>query len=218
VVGDRTLFVEAIAAALESNGLRVLAVAHGASAALRGATRHVPEVVLVDMDLADGEGRLLCEQIPARVPGTKVVAITSNGRSAAALVPVGVAGSVSKHESLARFISRVRAYLSDDVVAMRASSVGSVPEDRHAALLAGSLTRRELQVLDLLTQGRSGDDIGAALSISPNTVRTHVGNILTKLQVHSRLEAVSFAVRHRLVLDPLFQRRRDAPRQVTSRS
>jgi two-component system nitrate/nitrite response regulator NarL len=51
----------------------------------------------------------------------------------------------------------------------------------------------------MLVEGRRSDEIATKLSISPNTVRTHIQNILTKLQVHSRLEAAAFAVRHGLV-------------------
>jgi two-component system nitrate/nitrite response regulator NarL len=61
------------------------------------------------------------------------------------------------------------------------------------------LTPREREVLALLVEGLSGVVIANRLGISRNTVRTHVQSILTKLQVHSRLEAATFAVRHRLV-------------------
>jgi len=68
--------------------------------------------------------------------------------------------------------------------------------------LIKQLTERERQVLQLLAEGSSGVQIAARLSISPNTVRTHVQSILTKLQVHSRLEAAAFAVRHGLIRTP----------------
>ena len=74
-------------------------------------------------------------------------------------------------------------------------------EDDGAVLLTEQLTPRERQVLALLVQGASGEAISKPLGISPNTVRTHVQSILTKLQVHSRLEAAAFAVRHHLVAD-----------------
>lgn len=65
--------------------------------------------------------------------------------------------------------------------------------------LAGELTNREQEVLSLLAQGSSTDDISKTLSISAATVRNHVQNIFHKLQVHSRLEAVAYAVEHELV-------------------
>jgi two-component system, NarL family, nitrate/nitrite response regulator NarL len=92
-----------------------------------------------------------------------------------------------------------------------ATAVGGArsAEDRHAALLGGQLTEREREVLALLVDGASGADIAERLTISTNTVRTHVQSVLTKLQVHSRLEAATFAVRHGLVAAPAQQRAAD---------
>ncbi len=75
----------------------------------------------------------------------------------------------------------------------------SLPTPPAEPLAATELTDREREVLSLLAQGLSTDDIGQALSISSFTVRNHVQNILNKLQVHSRLEAVSYAFEHGLV-------------------
>jgi two-component system, NarL family, nitrate/nitrite response regulator NarL len=69
----------------------------------------------------------------------------------------------------------------------------------HSGLLAEQLTPREREVLGLLSQGAKGSDIATDLSMSPNTVRTHVQSILSKLQVHSRLEAVAFAVNNGII-------------------
>jgi len=77
-----------------------------------------------------------------------------------------------------------------------------LPPDNLISLeeaLAGELTNREQEVLSLLAQGSSTDDISKTLSISSATVRNHVQNIFHKLQVHSRLEAVAYAVEHELV-------------------
>jgi two-component system nitrate/nitrite response regulator NarL len=68
--------------------------------------------------------------------------------------------------------------------------------------MADQLTYRELDVLRLLAEGMQGEAIARKLGISRNTVRTHVQSILTKLQVHSRLEAATFAVRHGIVDPP----------------
>jgi two-component system nitrate/nitrite response regulator NarL len=68
--------------------------------------------------------------------------------------------------------------------------------------MAEQLTYRELDVLKLLAEGVRGDAIAQRLGISKNTVRTHVQSILTKLQVHTRLEAATFAVRHGIVDPP----------------
>ena len=69
-------------------------------------------------------------------------------------------------------------------------------EQRDAQKLIGDLTEREREILQLLAQGKRNDDIASELFISPQTVQTHVRNILGKLRVHSKLEAVAFAVKN----------------------
>ena len=86
-------------------------------------------------------------------------------------------------------------------------------EQRDAMALLGDLTEREREILGLFAQGKRNDDIARELYISPQTVQTHVRNILGKLRVHSKLEAVSFAVKHGA--DP--GRLTSAARAVTTR-
>lgn len=76
--------------------------------------------------------------------------------------------------------------------------------------MASQLTPREREVLALLVQGADGRTAASTLGISLNTVRTHVQSILTKLQVHSRLEAATFAVRHGIVEVPKPEADREA--------
>jgi two-component system nitrate/nitrite response regulator NarL len=76
----------------------------------------------------------------------------------------------------------------------------------NGSLIARQLTERETQVLRLMVDGLNGSQIATKLGISSNTVRTHIQSILTKLQVHSRLAAATFAVRH-----GLFDARRRTP-------
>ena len=70
---------------------------------------------------------------------------------------------------------------------------------RHAEALLGELTEREREVLQLLAEGMRDEGIAHKLFISPQTVQTHVRNLLAKLGVHSKLEAVAFAVKHGLI-------------------
>jgi DNA-binding NarL/FixJ family response regulator len=72
-------------------------------------------------------------------------------------------------------------------------------EQKAASVLSVTLTEREREVLSLLVEGASSAEMAERLFLSPHTVRTHVQNLMTKLQVHSRVEAASFAVRHGIV-------------------
>jgi two-component system nitrate/nitrite response regulator NarL len=207
IIDDQKLFAEAIRSALSSNGhgLEALPVASTAEEGLAAAKAERPDIVLVDMVLPDGNGIELGEQILDSCPGTVVVAVTalSDPRMLRDAIKVGFHGYLTKDTPIARFIESIKSAINGQVVlphrlAARAAGQQST-EERDAGLLADQLTDRERDVLKLLVKGARSEDIARWLSISPNTVRTHIQNILTKLQVHSRLEAAAFAVRFGLV-------------------
>jgi two-component system nitrate/nitrite response regulator NarL len=137
-------------------------------------------------------------------PTTKVVVLTAldDDRAVRNVLRAGFHGYVTKDTPVSKFIQVVEAALAGQVVlprrtAARVAGARSAQEDSDD-LLMGQLTSREREVLSLLVEGLSGQAMSNQLHISPNTVRTHVQSILTKLQVHSRLEAASFAARHRM--------------------
>jgi two-component system nitrate/nitrite response regulator NarL len=115
----------------------------------------------------------------------------------------GFHGYLTKDTPLAQLTEAIRAVMDGRLVVSKGPAktrvAGSGNEDRLVALLIQQLTPRELEVLGQLAQGVSGSVIAERLHMSPNTVRTHVQSILAKLQVHSRLEAAAFAVRHQIV-------------------
>ena len=113
---------------------------------------------------------------------------------------LGFIGYITKDVSLSQFITSIEAALNgQSVIPHRTarSVAGAVsPEEENAALRIRQLTARERDVLTLLVRGTNSGAIARELSVSINTVRSHVQNILAKLQVHSRLEAAAFAVRY----------------------
>jgi two-component system nitrate/nitrite response regulator NarL len=116
----------------------------------------------------------------------------------------GFHGYISKDLPITQLVSHLHAVLTGEVrfigwPTRSAPTTGPWSEESYAALSASQLTRRELEVIELLAEGADATTMSRALMISPNTVRTHIRNVLSKLQVHSRLEAVAFATRHRLV-------------------
>jgi two-component system, NarL family, nitrate/nitrite response regulator NarL len=175
------------------------------------------DVILVDIGLPDGSGLAVGSRILEERPAAKLLAVTGfdDPQAVKEALRVGFRGYVTKDVRAKRFVSAIKAVLDGKVVIPQqlASAVGGArsPEDRHAALLAQQLTDREREVLALLVEGAGGAEIAERLSISTNTVRTHVQSVLTKLQVHSRLEAATFAVRHGLVASPAADGRRAPP-------
>jgi two-component system, NarL family, nitrate/nitrite response regulator NarL len=166
------------------------------------------DLILIDLGLPDDSGLSVGKRILEVRPGSALLALTAvdDPQAVKDALRIGFRGYVTKDVRVQRFVAAVEAVLEGQVVIPRqlATAVGGArtPEERHAALLAGQLTDREREVLAQLVDGASGSEIAERLSISTNTVRTHVQSVLTKLQVHSRLEAATFAVRHGIVQAP----------------
>jgi DNA-binding NarL/FixJ family response regulator len=208
LVEDHKLFADVMLSTLEGLGMEVVGVVDKAADALATARRCLPELVLVDIGLPDESGLSLGKKIAERLPASKVVALTavSDHHAVSTAIRLGFGGFISKDTPVKQFIASIRAVLEGQVVVpprLAREAVGwRDQEGRAAALLIEQLTERERQVLQLLAEGAGSPEIARRLSVSPNTVRTHIQNILTKLQVHSRLEAAAFAVRHGVVKVP----------------
>jgi two-component system nitrate/nitrite response regulator NarL len=208
IVEDHLLFAEAITPQLEAGGIDVIGVVTTGEDAVAVAGREQPDVVLVDLGLPGLSGLETGIAILADAPQTSVLALTASEdtRSVKDALRAGFSGYLTKDIPVREFVDAVRAALGGQVVVSRRSASAVTGERASGAdgadLLAEQLTVREREVLRMLVEGASGQQISRGLRISPNTVRTHVQSILTKLQVHSRLEAATFAVRHGIVEVP----------------
>lgn len=216
------LFADAIRVSLEDIGVEVLDHATTGGGALERALSLRPDVILMDLGLPDQSGLAAGKAILTAWPEAKILALTAmNDRALVEeAVRIGFRGYLTKDTPVARFASAIRSVMDGQVVLPHrlVAPAARSPEDADAALLAESLTGRELEVLELLVQGADGRTVATSLGISQNTVRTHVQSILTKLQVHSRLEAATFAVRHRLVRVPGADDGRTSPSAFLIRS
>jgi two-component system nitrate/nitrite response regulator NarL len=208
IVDDHLLFAEAIRSTLESNGIEVVAVATDGAEAMRAVQDHRPDLALVDIGLPDQSGLALGKQILADFRDTKVLAVSAldDPRVVKEAVRLGFSGYIMKETPVPRFVTSVLAAVDGQVVVphrVAARVAGArTRREREAGILSEQLTPREKDVLELLVEGIDGDAIAERLGIARNTVRTHVQSILSKLQVHSRLEAAAFAVRHGIVESP----------------
>ena len=205
IVDDHKLFAEAIEPALHEAGIDVIGVVDNERDAFQSVAEGAPDLVLMDIGLPQADGIEVGKNLLDRHPETKVLIVTA--RTDAGLVRqsmrAGFNGYVTKDTPVAQFVAAVKSALAGDVVvpkhlAQRAAGART-PAEEDARRRSEHLTRRELEVLALLTEGATSESIAARLSISLNTVRTHIQNILTKLQVRSRLEAAAFAIRFGIV-------------------
>jgi two-component system nitrate/nitrite response regulator NarL len=203
IVDDHRLFADVVAFALEQLGVRVVGPVGTAADALATVARERPDVVLLDLALPDGNGIDVGRSILEGEPDTIVLALSASTdpRSVTDAVRAGFRGFVPKEARLPTVVEAIRSAIDGRSVVV--PSARSRPTHRKgdvlATLLANGLTNREWEVLELLVAGLGSRAMAEELGISLNTVRTHVQSVITKLQVHSRLEAAAFAVRHGLV-------------------
>jgi two-component system, NarL family, nitrate/nitrite response regulator NarL len=206
IADEHTLFAEAITVSLKGLGMSVVGIASSGAEALASFERFMPDLILMDIGLPGGSGLTAGRAILERWPAARIIALTALDDRLALdeALRLGFRGYVSKDTSVSKFVNWIRMVVDGHLVfPQRLPPVRSgVGRGGQAELLSDHLSRREGEVLTLLVQGADGATMASRLGISRNTVRTHVQNILTKLQVHSRLEAATFAVRHRLVEVP----------------
>jgi len=200
LVDDHPLTRDALAALLAQGGFDVVGEAGDGVEALELATRLQPDLVLLDLSMPNLDGLAALPQLRAAAPSCEVVVLTASGTEENLLTAIrrGAAGYLLKTEPPERIVAFLRgvangeAALSGQVARRLLDQVrvggrlgGGVP-DR----IAQALSARELEVLLLLDDHLSTDDIAKRLYISEHTVRSHVKRLLRKLGVSSRREAL----------------------------
>jgi two-component system, NarL family, response regulator LiaR len=182
--------------------LEVVGQAASGEEALQNMENWMPDVVVMDMLMPGGmDGIETIKQIRALLPNTRIVALTSytdNARVVAAL-RAGAIGYVRKEADLEILLSSIRAAARGQ--SLLDPSVASVvmQELVRVGKPGTDLTEREQEVLRQLAFGRTNHEIAEALTVSDETVKTHVGNILTKLQLAHRTQAVIYALKKGLI-------------------
>jgi DNA-binding NarL/FixJ family response regulator len=196
---DHVLLSEAVATALTKRGFADIEIASSPGAALALLRHKRRDVCVMDLAFPDGDGLAAAREIRIRHPDTQVVLLSAfaDPGVVAAGFEVGIAGFCRKDMGIAgitRAIEQVHTgqVFVDAALLRRTVKEKSRDESQH---LARYLTRRELEVLARLTAGETTDKIAAVMGVTRSTARTHVQNVLTKLGVHSRLEAVVVAAK-----------------------
>jgi DNA-binding NarL/FixJ family response regulator len=161
-----------------------------------------PDVVLLDHRLPDGDGVSAITELRGLRPGMKVVVLTASAADhvLVAAIEAGASGFVSKSRSLAELTKAVRAAAAGEAVISPELLARLLPRlHRSGRPRATDLTEREREVLGLLADGLSNAAIAEQLVVSVHTVRNHIANLSAKLGAHSKLEALSIAVREGLL-------------------
>ncbi|HWE80817.1 MAG TPA: response regulator transcription factor [Gaiellaceae bacterium] len=200
IVDDHPLTREALAGLLGANGFDVVGQASGGEEAIGLANTLVPDLVVLDLTMPDMDGLTALPKLREAAPEAAIVMLTAAEDEANLLSAIrfGATGYLLKNEPPERIVqflhgvSRGEAALSG-AVARRLLEQVREGGHRHGVVpqsIADSLSARELEVLLLLDQHLGTDEIAARLFISEHTVRSHVKNLLAKLGVSSRREAL----------------------------
>jgi len=208
ICDDHRVLTDALALIIRSDpGLELVAdPVQDPDDAIALCREHHPDVVLMDLILnARLNGIEATRAIKEVSESSRVVIMTGqpDDRGLVAAVEAGASGFLNKTTALENVVEAVKAAAEGEILidpATLARVLATLAREREvredAGRVLGQLTERERQILDMLARGQRNNDIAQSLFISPQTVQTHVRNILRKLGVHSKLEAVALAVRH----------------------
>jgi DNA-binding NarL/FixJ family response regulator len=210
IADDQALFRRGLYVVLGTEDhIEVVAEAENGAEAIAKAEDLVPDVVLMDVRMPRVNGIEAARQIRDLCPSTKILMLTVSDEEddLYEAIKAGANGYLLKEISVEEVAEAIRAVVQGQSLISPSmaskllnefNSLAKKAEERQQ-YPAPALTSRELEVLKLVAKGMSNREIAEELFISENTVKNHVRNILEKLHLHSRMEAVIYAVRERLL-------------------
>jgi DNA-binding NarL/FixJ family response regulator len=210
VVDDHPIWRDAVARDLAEDGFEVVATAEGVAAARRRAALVHPTVVLMDMQLADGDGALATAQVLEVSPVSRVLVLSASGERDDVLqaVKAGATGYLVKSASRAELAAAVRATAEGRAVftpGLAGLVLGEYRRIAHGERPGDpvpTLTERETEVLRHVAKGLTARQIAERLSVSHRTVENHVQATFRKLQLANRVELARYAIEHGLDQEP----------------
>jgi DNA-binding NarL/FixJ family response regulator len=212
IVDDHALFRRGLEMVLDEEAdIELVGQASDGAEAVEKAAESLPDVVLMDIRMPRSNGIEACRAMKEAAPSAKIVILTISDEEEDLFeaIRAGASGYLLKDIPLDEVADTVRAVhggqslinpsMAGKLLTEFATLARRDDEERVQEVPAPRLTEREMQVLKLIARGMNNRDIAKELFISENTVKNHVRNILEKLQIHSRMEAVMVAVREKLI-------------------
>jgi len=212
IVDDHALFRRGLEMVLAAeDDIELVGEASDGAEAVQKAGESLPDVVLMDIRMPRSSGIEACRTMKEVAPSSKIVMLTISDEEEDLFeaIRAGASGYLLKDIPLDEVADVVRAVhggqslINPSMAAKLLTEFATLArrdaEERVEQVPAPKLTDREMQVLKLVARGMNNRDIAKELFISENTVKNHVRNILEKLQIHSRMEAVMIAVREKLI-------------------
>jgi DNA-binding NarL/FixJ family response regulator len=200
VADDHSLFRDGLVSLLEAANLDVVGQVGDGEAAIEAALRLRPDVVLMDLNMPGIGGLEALRRLRAEWPTVQVVMLTVSEEQAdlVAAVQSGARGYLLKHLKADEFLDMLHGLERGEAAMSRQTTarlMSGMTQLSRSASDPVNLTEREAELLRLLAEGLSNKSIAQKLSLSENTVKYHLKNILQKLGVHNRTEAATQAIR-----------------------
>ena len=210
IADDHELFRRGLRMVLEDeDDIEVVDEAGDGEAAVELAREYVPDVVVMDVRMPGLTGIEAARRVKEEEPGTRILMLTISDEEddLYEAIKAGANGYLLKEISIDEIAHAVRSVhggqslISPSMASKLLDEFASMikKEEQKEEVPAPRLTPREMEVLEHVAQGMNNREIAKALFISENTVKNHVRNILEKLHLHSRMEAVVYAVREKLL-------------------
>ena len=203
IVDDHAIVRSGLKTMLEGSNITVVAEASDGPGGVQQTLAHRPDVVLLDIRMQKSDGLQTLEQIRNEAPETRIMILSTfdNPTYVARSIALGAKDYVLKGISRQELISRIQMVAADQPVVEGSlmSSVKAMMTENSSESLEFPLTNREMQVLRHIALGLSNREIGNSLSISIETVKEHVQNILRKIHAVDRTQAAVWAVKQGIV-------------------
>jgi two-component system, NarL family, response regulator LiaR len=203
LVDDHTMVRRGLATFLKAfDDLELAGEAESGAAAIQLCDEVLPDVILMDMVMPDMDGATATRTIRQQFPGVQIIALTSfkEGELIKNALEAGAIGYLLKDVSADDLVRAIRAAHAGRATLSPEAAQALVETANQPPAPGLDLTEREREVLALMVEGLNNTQIAGRLTVSPSTIKSHVSNILSKLGVTSRTEAVALALRHKLVI------------------
>jgi len=202
LVDDHTMVRRGLATFLKVfDDLQLAGEAESGAAAIKLCGEVLPDVVLMDMVMPDMDGAAATRVIRQKYPQVQVIALTSfkEGELIKNAFEAGAIAYLLKDVSADDLVRAIRAAHAGRATLSPEAAQALVETANQPPLPGLDLTEREREVLSLMVEGLNNTQIAGRLTVSPSTIKSHVSNVLSKLGVASRTEAVTLALRNRIV-------------------